>query len=225
MNTLFEIPDSLARHPAKYSKQLFPDMIRMLAGATTILDPFGGVGGIFVICPWFPNARIEAVEIESEWANQHIGVTLGNALALPWADGTFDAICTSPTFANRMADHHEARDDSPRNTYKHAIGHPLHPDNSGAMQWGDKYREFHFKAWKEARRVSVPGAIFVLNIKDHIRAGERQRVTDWHVNTLKFLGYEVIEHCKIVCSGNGFGANGNVRVKYDSLIKFQLGEI
>ena len=30
-------------------------------------------------------------------------------LELPWPENTFDAICTSPTYGNRMADHHDAR--------------------------------------------------------------------------------------------------------------------
>ena len=48
------------------------------------------------------------------------------------------------------------------------------------MQWGDAYRSFHVKAWREAWRVLRPGGRFVLNIKDHIRNGERMPVTDWH---------------------------------------------
>jgi hypothetical protein len=63
-------------------------------------------------------------------------------------DATFDAICTSPTCGNRMADHHEARDISPRHTYRHVLGRPRTPGNSGALQWGDgiageEYRALH----------------------------------------------------------------------------------
>ena len=43
-------------------------------------------------------------------------VTTGDARRLHYLDATFDAICTSPTYGNRMADHHNARDSSPRLT-------------------------------------------------------------------------------------------------------------
>ncbi len=33
------------------------------------------------------------------------------------------------------------------------------PDNSGAMQWGPEYREFHEQAWTEAVRVLRPAAV------------------------------------------------------------------
>src|SRR5690606_19530624 len=128
---------------------LLPIMAGYLHGCTRILDPFAGVGGIFDLLAWMPAAQVEAVEIEPEWAAADPRITLGSALALPWPAGTFDAICTSPTYANRMADHHEARDASRRNTYRHALGRPLHPDNAGAMQWGEAYRQLHITAWTE----------------------------------------------------------------------------
>ena len=78
---------------------------------------------------------------------------------------------TSPTYGDRLADHHDARDGSVRHSYKHDLGRDLHPDNSGAMQWGPAYRDFHTAAWVEVRRVLRPGGRFVLNVKDHVRGG------------------------------------------------------
>ena len=63
--------------------------------------------------------------------------TTGDSGQMHYPDVTFDAICTSPTYGNRMADHHEARDGSPRDTYRHVLGRPLTPGNSGALHWGD----------------------------------------------------------------------------------------
>jgi hypothetical protein len=84
-------------------------------------------------------------------------------------------------YGNRMADHHIAHDGSPRHTYRHVLGQPLTPGNSGALQWGDgiagrsgageEYRALHVAVWTEARRVLKPRGIFVLNVKDHIRGG------------------------------------------------------
>jgi len=177
---------------------------------------------VFDLHRWLSSAQIEAVEIEPEWAALNPRTTLGNALALPWPDDYFDSVCTSPTYSNRMADHHEAKDSSRRNTYRHALGRPLHPDNSGAMQWGPQYREFHAKAWTEARRVLQLGGVFVLNIKDHVRKGQRQHVTQWHIEALMDLGFAIVEHVAVDCPGNRQGANGDARIDYESVIKFEL---
>src|SRR5262245_55502313 len=106
-------------HPAKYSAALLPTFAPLLTGCTRLLDPFGGVGGIFRLSPYLPGCEIQSVELEPEWAAAHPQTTQGNALALPWRSGYFDAICTSPCYGNRMADHHTARDASKRNTYRH----------------------------------------------------------------------------------------------------------
>jgi hypothetical protein len=90
------------------------------------------------------------------------------------------------------------------------------------MQWGAEYRMFHVAAWTEARRVLEPGGVFVLNIKDHIRGGVRQHVTDWHIEALEGQGFRWTDHVKIDCPGMRFGRNGNARVDYESVIRFEL---
>ena len=219
---LFDLPAIRVRHPARYSAELLPTLALYLHGCTRILDPFGGVGGIYALAPFLPGCQIEAVEIEPEWAGQDHRITQASALALPWPDETFDAVCTSPCYGNRMADHHEARDASRRNTYRHALGRPLHPDNAGALQWGDAYRAFHLRAWAEARRVLSPGGRFVLNVKDHYRAGVLQPVTDWHVQALTGTGFHLVKRIEIECPGQRCGANGHLRAPVESVILFKL---
>ena len=97
------------------------------------------------------------VELEPEWADLHPDTFVGNALALKFDDADFDAVVTSPTYGNRLADHHNAKDGSVRRSYTHDLGRQLQEDNSGAMHWGPKYRDFHRKAWIEAKRVIRPG--------------------------------------------------------------------
>jgi hypothetical protein len=220
---LFDLPPTRVRHPARYSAELLPVLVDALRGCRRILDPFGGVGGIFKLEPFLPGCEIAALEIEPEWAAQHPRTTLGNALALPWPDGYFDGICTSPCYGNRMADHHAAHDASRRNTYRHTLGRPLHPDNAGALQWGDAYRDFHLRAWMETRRVLQPGGRFVLNVKDHIRAGARQPVTAWHIDALAGLGLALVDRREIVCPGQRFGQNGERRIECESVLLFVLG--
>lgn len=210
------------RHPAKYTDSLLPVFASMITPSTYGLDPFGGTGKIFLLCKLVPEISVECIEIEPEWANYDTRIKVGNALALPFEDGTFDWVCTSPTYGNRMADHHNARDNSHRNTYRHALGRTLHPDNSGAMQWGEQYRAFHLRAWGEVRRVLKSGGVFILNCKDHIRQKKVVRVCDWHKQALIDLGFQIVDEKPIECPGNRFGQNGDCRVNSEMVFKFAL---
>ena len=219
--TLIDLPAANPAHPAKYTDALLLTMAQMLKGRRRILDPFGGTGKVFLLEAWLPDAQIEAVEIEPEWAAINPRTRVGNALCLPWGDNHFDAVCTSPTYGNRMADTTFASSSGNTwQTYTCKIGRKLHADNSGAMDWGDKYRTFHIAAWMEARRVLQVGGAFVLNIKDHIRGGVLQPVTQWHVDTLQALGFVEREHKRINTPSMRYGRNGDKRVEYESVILF-----
>lgn len=207
-----------ARHPAKYNGKLLATFAHLLSGNERILDPFAGTGKIFELLNYHPELSIEGIEIEPEWSRIDSRVTAGNALYLPWNDNEFDMIITSPTYGNRMADHHRAKDNSIRNTYTHCLGRKLHPDNSGAMQWGDAYRAFHRKAWLEARRVLKSGGTFVLNCKNFYRNGELVEVTEWHIETLESLGFYMLKCIRVDLPGNGFGQNGKLRVGHESVV-------
>ena len=212
----------MTHHPAKYTDALLPIFAEMLVGCARVLDPFAGTGKIFELQHALPDTKIVGVEIEKPWATMRAGTIQANALALPFANNHFDAICTSPTYSNRMADHHNAQDASQRNTYRHNLNHDLHPENSDALQWGQQYRDFHRAAWLEIRRVLQPDRRAVLNCKDHIRAGQLIPVTQWHVETLMSLGFETQEWRHVICPGNRRGANHHLRVEFESVILFHL---
>jgi tRNA G10 N-methylase Trm11 len=199
-----------AAHPAKFSKQLIPVFAVELAGCHRVLDPFAGIGGIHVLREY--GHETVGVELEPEWAEQHDGTIVADARWLPFPDAFFDAACSSPCYGNRMADHHEARDSSRRNTYRHLLGRPLTEGNSGALHWGDAYRNLHVAAWKELARVLKPGGLFVLNVKDHIRGGNRQHVAGWHVTTLCRMGFDLVRHKAIATPGHRMGANYDLRI-------------
>lgn len=219
--TLIDMPEALPSHPARYTDVLLPVMAKMLQGSKRILDPFGGTGKVFLLEHWLGKVEIQATEIEKEWADKNPRTTHGNALALPWADGYFDAVCTSPAYGNRMADK-PLFDKYQRNTYANELGRELHPDSGARLQWGEAYRDLHIRAWLEARRVLELGGVFVLNIKNHIRDGKEQLVTEWHIEALCALGFCLVEHEKIETPGNGFGAWRTVRIPYESVILFRL---
>lgn len=208
----------MAKHPAKFSDEILPIIDRLLGDAEMVLDPFAGVGRIHEL-----NRETVGIEIEPEWALQHPRTFIGNALKLPFPDETFDAIATSPCYGNRMADHHDAKDGSRRITYRHLLGRPLHPDNSGKLQWGDAYRAFHLKAWAEAVRVLKRNGRFVLNISNHIRANKEQLVTEWHSGVLGGMGLSVEEIVTVKTPRLRFGQNHEARPTREFVILFKKG--
>lgn len=206
-------------HPARYSRELLPKFAQFLEPGWHVLDPFAGVGGIHELRD-FIDVKTIGVELEPEWAEKHPDTQIGNALDLDFDDEVFDAIVTSPTYGNRLADHHEAADPEKRRTYRHDLGRALTVDNSGSLQWGPKYRDFHVAAWEEALRVLRPRGRFVLNIKDHIRGGDRQHVTDWHLGCLRELGCVLIDCDRLAPPHLRFGANADVRVSAELVLVF-----
>lgn len=108
-----------------------------------------------------------------------------------------------------------------RHTCRHALGRALHPANSGALQWGPKYRELHDAVWAECRRVLKPSGILVLNRKDHYRKGVIQLVTNWHAVTLLMLGFTCTARVHVPCPGQRHGANRHLRVAYESVLQFR----
>jgi len=208
-------------HPARYSKELLPIFARVLSDKKRILDPFSGTGERLKAI--FPCAFLN--ELEPEWtAITPERAICGDALALAFKSNSFDAVATSPTYGNRMADDFEDRKPEKkykRNTYRHVLGRKLSPNNTGAMQWGAKYRTAHESAWREVWRVLSPGGVFVLNISDHMRGKKRAKVAAWHFRTVRALGFQLVEAHSIKTKRNRQGQNGGARVKCEFVFVFK----
>ena len=204
-------------HPAKFSDEVLAAAAELLDDPRSIFDPMAGVGGIHRIEDFlgYP-VRTLGMEIEHEWAIAHERTFVGNLLqpvqdTLEVIGGRVDAIVTSPTYGNRMAEHHDARDDSKRMTYRHQLGRPLHPSNSGQLQWGKGYRLFHRAAWERCRQLLRFDGRLVVDLRDHIRSGVRQPVVDWHFETLISLDFRLVGYKTVETPGMGFGANREKR--------------
>lgn len=209
------------KHPARYSEELMPLFKNILITHglqwdSKVLDPFAGTGRIHEL-PF----DTYGIEIEPEWASMHPRTTLGDSTKMRFADAFFDAICTSPTYGNRMADSHNAKDDSKRNTYTHVLGRQLNKNNTGQMQWGMKYRSLHEQVYHECKRVLKSNGLFLLNMKNHIRNGKEVDVTNWHKKVLIGMGFELIHTESVTLKGNGFGANGKARTGVEYILVFR----
>lgn len=215
----------LPKHPASFSAPvldlactiLFP-LVNGKPGK--ILDPFAGIGKIHSLAR--PGVQTIGVELEKEWADYHPDTICGDmfkVLAQLQHIGKYDAIVTSPAYGNRMADHHNAKDDSHRRTYKHYLGRDLSPNSSGAMQWGDDYRAFHRKAWILCHHALKPGGVMLLNVSDHVRKKEVQPVALFHENALKEAGFAITKVHEIKTARYRFGANSEARVTHEVLIE------
>lgn len=209
-------------HPAVFSDSIIPVLASMLdASHKLVLDPFAGVGKVHQlqdVVSW--PIRTVGVEIEPEWAHNHKQTVVGSALALPFRDESVDAIVTSPTYGNRLADSHNARDGSVRRSYTHDLGRTLNGENSGSLQWGERYRQFHERAWTEAFRVIRPGGRLILNVSDHVRNAVRQYVSSWHVQALIAVGFAIADGATVDTARYREGANSDSRLDSEFVFAF-----
>jgi hypothetical protein len=228
-------------HPAKFGVAVLDRIEELVAKECAgivpyrILDPYAGVGRVHQLA--VPGIiETVGVEIEKEWADEHPDTICGDSTRIDelFAPESFDAVITSPTFGNRLSDHHNAQERCKqcggkkvfagktcprcggegknkyrRITYTHSLGRPLTENNSGAMAWGEKYRAHHRLVWSKVLPLIRPGGVFILNVKDHVRKGEIQLVTLWHCGVLESLGLklDVDDMCNVNVPDMRFGQN------------------
>ena len=216
-----------ARHPAKYTDSFIPIFYERLKDTRNVLDPFAGTGKIGMLKNYGYNGKIYANEIEPEWLSDNEYncdvLTYQDAEFLNYPSNYFDAICTSPTYGNRMADHHNAKDGSTRNTYTHCLGKQLKDGNTGKMQWGNEYRDKHKRIYAHLSDLLVTNGLFVINVKNHIRKGVEIDVVDFHRNLIESLGFELLYSDYIKTSGLKYGNNSDRRVDGEYILTFMKG--
>jgi len=213
-------------HPAKYSDKCIPIFATLLSDRNPVLDPFAGTGKLALIKQFGFTGKVVCNELEPEWITTtphpvdeyHVG----DAAHMSWAaDNHFAAICTSPTYGNRKADHYNNKHITRKVTYTHALGRPLHTDNTGILQWGQEYRTKHTVVYAECIRVLSPGGLFIVNIANHIRRGVLTNVTGWHKGVLKNLNLNFVKEIKVDVQPLLLNGNTNRRPEYESILIFR----
>ena len=212
-------------HPAKFSDVILETIYPIVKDCKRILDPFAGVGKITHLKDMGYKGEIWCNEIEPEWAQQienADGVIIDDVLDMSWAPNEcVDAIATSPCYGTRMSDHYNAKDNSKRFNYRQCLGRPLHINNAGRLQFGNKYCDFHEDAYEECKRILCNDGLFVLNISDHIRKSKQIAVSAWHCNTLITLGFQLLQAIKVKTPKMRYGQNANKRVSYEWVVVFK----
>lgn len=214
------------RHPAKYTDSFLPVFAKILEGRESVLDPMAGTGKIARIKEYGYHGKITCNDIEEDWQRGETYPVdewhFTDAANMVWAsDECFDAICTSPTYGNRMADAFVSKDGTQRITYFHYLGRPLTDGNTGCMQYGDKYKRKHEAIWRECARVLAKGGTMIVNVSNHIRQGKIIDVVSWHKNIISGLGLRLVDEILVDTPRMGFGRNGNMRVPAESILVFQ----
>lgn len=210
------------KHPARYTPALLHVIAQYLKPGMLVLDPFGGVGTLNKLA--YTGAKIFTGELEFKVCEHSAGLrrVCADAQNLPYTTASLDAIVTSPTYGNRMAD--DPSNWSPDwqwNTYTSGFGFKLHPSNSGALNWGKKYRGLHAAAYLECWRVLKPSGLMIVNISDHIRDHERVYVSKWTFDTLVDLGFQYRKCHAVKTPRMTFGANHTARTACEYIFVFE----
>ena len=66
-----------------------------------------------------------------------------------------------------------------------------------------------------------PGALFILNTSDHVRKGEVQPVSDWHLSTVVSLGFDLIDRIEVRTPRMRNGTNYLARVAGETVAVFK----
>lgn len=212
------------KHPAKYTDVLLPCIFEEVKHCEKVLDPFAGTGKLAEIRKFGFVGTIYANDLERDWLEPNVHgcdyLTYEDAETLSYPYGYFDAIATSPTYGNRMADHHNCKDGSKRITYTHCLGKPLQPGNTGSMHFGKQYCEKHTNIYYHLYDLLKPGGVMVINVSNFIRKGSEVDVCEWTKNALIDIGFQFKKEYEIHTPRMGFGANAKARVQYEKIFVF-----
>jgi hypothetical protein len=137
-----------------------------------------------------------------------------------------DMWVTSPTYGNRMADHHDAQDDSTRHGYAFYLGRLPSEGSTSVMPWGPDYWEAHAEAYRLMLAASRPGAPLVLNVSNFPKANAMVDAVEWHRGAAIGAGWLVDRSTRVVkieTSRLRHGQNWQDRATHEVVMSFRKG--
>lgn len=215
---------SKIKHPAVYSDQFLSVFFEKVKHMDVIYDPFAGTGKIAKIKDFGYNGKIICNDLEPEYSKLQtykVDKWLFQDAETAIPGGAIEAIVTSPTYGNRMADSHNAKDLSKRITYTHQLGRKLTGGNTGSMQWGTAYKEKHCRCYVHFYNLLANNGLLILNVSNHIRKGQLIDVTAFHKAAAIAAGFIFIECIDVPVRRMRFGANHKLRVETEQILIFK----
>lgn len=232
------------------------DQLRTVWGRTSthahVHDPFAGSGRIVHLASRLPLGLITGTELEPEFIDPENRPTIraGDALdqptyrrlhrqSRPGLGFHHRAIVTSVVYPNGMTDHHDAKDDSTRVTYRHRLGRPLTDRSTAAHGWGRgvatgyRWKRMHVLwvglAVEWITSIDGPGprprSLMVVNIKDHYHEGARVPVVGWMHDVLAAAGGSLLADVQVPLNGMGYGANqrtkGGLKTTHEHVLVYR----
>lgn len=145
---------------------------------------------------------------------------LGSLVMLAAADMTAEALDAGALAERQPCDRcgGGGRDRSTRMTYTISLGRRPSEGSAATLQWGDRYRALHGLFWTAADEALRPGALAVINISNHVRGGEVQRVVEWHLDWWLHRRYTVETVDRVGTRRYGFGSNRDARVDAERVL-------
>lgn len=209
----------MGANPAQYSASVIDWLRHHLPQLTfgqshlIIHDPFAGAGiRLGALCDEL-GLTYSGRDLEL-WDPRDDRVKVGDStLARNYPSSPY-IICTSPTYGNGVNDHFKPKDTSRRLTYRVALGHALHPHNTGRYS-GRGSRKGELEYWRlHEECVKHWPDVVVVNVKDSIRKGKVYPLgTKWRVLLMRY-GYTITTH-KVPVSGWRYGENHDVREDFE----------
>lgn len=209
----------MGSNPAQYSASVIDWLRHHLPQLTfgqshlIIHDPFAGAGlRLGALCDEL-GLTFSGRDLEL-WEPRDERVKVGDStLARNYPNQPY-IITTSPTYGNGVNDHFKPKDASRRLTYRVALGHKLHPHNTGRYSGrGSKKGEQEYWRLHELCVKHWPDVV-VVNVKDSIRKGKVYPLgAKWRVLLMKY-GYKVTTH-KVPVSGWRYGTNHDAREDFE----------